>query len=69
MRSDPIVDEVRAIRSRLAAQCGYDVDEIFRRIQRRQVESGRNYVRYPARRVTTGEDTRAFGADSWSREK
>ena len=67
MRSDPIVDEVRAIRDRLAARCGYDIDEIFRSIRRRQVESGRNYVRHPARRVTPGKDTRAFGADrnSW----
>ena len=63
MSSDPILDEVRAIRNRLAAQCGYDVDEIFRRIRKRQVESGRNYVRYPARRVTTEKDTRALGAD------
>ncbi len=65
MRSDPIVDEVRAIRNRLAAQCEYDVDQIFRRIRRRQVDSGRNYVRYPARRVTKDKDTRGFGADSW----
>lgn len=57
MRSDPIVDEVRAVRNRLAAQCGYDIDAIFRRIRRRQVDSGRKYVRYPARRVTTGKDT------------
>ena len=63
MRSDPIVDEVRAIRNRLAAQCEYDVDQIFRRIRRRQVESGRNYVRYPARRVTTGKKTQAFGPE------
>ena len=61
MSSDPIVDEVRAIRNRLAAQCGHDVDEIFRRIRRRQVASGLKYVRYPARKVTTGKDTRAFG--------
>ena len=61
MKSDPIVDEVRAIRDRLAARCGYDIDEIFRRIRRRQVESGRKYVRYPARRVTTGNDTRTSG--------
>ena len=63
MSSDPIVDEVRAIRNRLAAQCDHDVDEIFRRIRQRQVESGRNYVRHPARRVTTKKDTRASGAD------
>ena len=50
MRSDPIVAEVRAIRSELAARCGYDVEEIFRRSRERQVRSGLTYVRYPARR-------------------
>lgn len=56
MRNDPIVDEVRAIRNKLAAQCGYDIDEIFRRIRQRRVESGLKYVRYPARRVKKGKD-------------
>ena len=34
MEDDPIVAEVRAIRDRLAAECGYDINEIFRRIRR-----------------------------------
>ena len=63
MRSDPIVAEVRAIRSELAARCGYDVEEIFRRSRERQVRSGLTYVRYPARRATPWNDTRARGED------
>ena len=51
MNHDPIVAEVRAIRDKLAAECGYDVHELFRRIRRRQAESGLEYVRYPPRRV------------------
>ena len=61
MRNDPIVDKVRAIRDRFAAQCGYDIGEIFRRIRCRQVASGLKYVKYPARRVTIGKDTRTSG--------
>ena len=51
MRDDLIVAEVRAIRDKLAAECGYDVEEIFRRIRKRQAESGIEYVSLPARRA------------------
>ena len=51
MKSDPIVAEVRAIRDELAAQCGYDIKEIFRKLREQQAESGLEYVCYPARRV------------------
>lgn len=63
MRNDPIVEEVRALRNELAAQRGYDIDEIFRRIRQRRVASGLNYVRYPTRRVKKKKGARAFGAD------
>ena len=36
MNHDPIVDEVRRARERLAATCDYDLDRIFDEIQRRQ---------------------------------
>ena len=52
MNHDPIVAEVRAIRDKLAAECGYDIKEIFRRIRKRQAESGLEYVSYSPRRVT-----------------
>ena len=49
----PIVAEVRGIRDKLAAECGYEIKEIFRRVWERQVKSGLYYyyVRYPARRT------------------
>ena len=48
-RNDPIIDEVRAVRDRHAAQFNYDVKAIIRDIRARQEASGREYVRYPAR--------------------
>ncbi len=56
MRDDPIVAEVRAIRDKLAAECGYDVEEIFRRIRKRQAESGLEYVSLPPRRAMPRQD-------------
>ena len=56
MSVDPIVGEVRAIRDKLAAQCGHDVKETFRGIRQRQAESGLEYVRYAPRRVVARED-------------
>ena len=63
MSDDPIVAEVRAIRDKLAAECGYDVKEIFRRVRQRQAQSGLEYVRYPPRRAVLekGSETRPAG--------
>ena len=63
MRNDPIVAEVRAIRDEFAAQCGYDIKEIFRKLREQQAKSGLKYVRYPARRVAPTEDVRPPNAD------
>jgi hypothetical protein len=41
---DPIVEEIRREREAYAAKFNFDVDAIFRDIQRRQKESGRTYV-------------------------
>ena len=51
MRRDPIVAEVRAVRERLAAECGNELQEIFRRARQYQADSGVTCVRYAARRV------------------
>ncbi len=47
--SDPIVDEVRAVRDAHAARFDYDLDKIFADIKARQQASGREYVKYPPR--------------------
>ena len=67
MSGDPIVAEVRAIRDKLAAECGYDVHEIFQRIRQRQAESGLEYVRYPPRRVAPPDDAAAQPAGEGAR--
>ncbi len=48
---DPIVAEVRAVREALAAKHGNSVEGIFKHLRRVQKSSGREYVRYPARRI------------------
>ena len=48
---DPIISEVRAARDAHAARFDYDVTAIFRDIRAMQEESGREYVRFPARPV------------------
>ena len=50
-QADPIIAEVRTVRDELAARFDYDVGAIFRYIREMQQKSGREYVRYPARRV------------------
>ena len=56
IQTDPIIAEVRAIRDEFAARFNYDVGAIFRNIRKMQEESGREYVRYPARRIVEGSD-------------
>jgi len=50
--TDPIVAEVRAARDKHAAECGYDIKEIFKSIRAKQQSSGREYVNYPPRPAT-----------------
>ena len=49
--TDPIIAELRAVRDQHAARFDYDVAAIFQDIRAMQETSGRDYVRYPARRV------------------
>ena len=56
--TDPIIDELRAVRDEHAARFNYDVEEIFRDIQAQQEASGREYVRLPPRRVVSAQEDR-----------
>ncbi len=56
---DLVIAEVWAIRDQHAARFGYDGKAIFRDIQAKQQASGRQYVRYPARRVASESEARA----------
>ncbi|MDE2724177.1 MAG: hypothetical protein OXI59_12450 [Gemmatimonadota bacterium] len=53
--TDSIISEVRAVRDAHAARFGYDLAAIFRNIRAMQDESGREYVRFPARPVVTSD--------------
>ena len=57
-QTDPIIDELRAVRDEHAARFNYDVEAIFRDIQAQQEASGREYVRLPPRRVVAAQNDR-----------
>ena len=57
-QTDPIIDELRAVRDEHAARFNYDVEAIFRDIQAQQDASGREYVRLPPRRVVAAREDR-----------
>jgi hypothetical protein len=46
MLNDPIVEEVRAIREKLAAQCNFDIRKIIEEAQQRQASSKSRIVSY-----------------------
>ena len=56
IQPDPIIAELRAVRDRHAARFNYDVRAIFQDIRAMQEMSGREYVRYPVRRVDETHD-------------
>ncbi len=57
-QTDPIIDELRAVRDEHAARFNYDVEKIFRDIKVQQEVSGREYVRLPPRRVASAREDR-----------
>ena len=57
-QTDPIIDELRAVRDEHAARFNYDVEAIFRDIEAQQEVSGREYVRLPPRRVVAAREDR-----------
>ncbi len=60
MTDDPIVNEVRAIRDGIAKEYNYDIEAIFNALRAMEVNSGREHVSQPPRRVTA--TTANFGA-------
>ena len=50
MTKDPIVEEVRKIRDEYARQFDYDLDAIFRDLQEKQKQSGKQVVSFPPKR-------------------
>jgi len=52
MWEDPIVAEVRRVRAAHAAQFNNDLVAIYRDLKAEEQKSGRQFVSYPARRVS-----------------
>jgi hypothetical protein len=48
---DPIVEEVREARRRLAEKCGHDLKKIVAYIRKREQENGRKVVDLSAKRA------------------
>ncbi len=43
MWKDPIVEEIRRLREQYASQFNYDIDSLFRDIQKRQDKAGKKW--------------------------
>jgi len=52
MHHDPIVEEIRAIKHKLAAECDNDVAKIFAQAREQQAKDGRKYVTLSPRPVS-----------------
>ena len=50
--SDPIVDEVRAVRDAIAKEFDYDIEKLSQAIKAHEAQSGRKIVRLPPKKVT-----------------
>lgn len=58
MWEDPIVNEVRSVRDKLAARFNYDVDAIFDDLQKRQASLGDRLV-FPKNRNAAQNDVQS----------
>jgi hypothetical protein len=48
--SNPIIDEVRAVRDAIAKEYDYDIAKIAEAVRAREIRSGRTFVRLPPRK-------------------
>jgi hypothetical protein len=55
LRSDPIVDEIHAIRDAIAKASDNDLRKIAEAARSRQRESGRQAVKFPPRRASAAK--------------
>lgn len=55
MWTDPVVEEVRAIRDAYAKQFGYDLEAIYRDLKEQEAKSGWEAVSLPPKRIVLEE--------------
>ena len=51
METDPIIEEIHAVREALSKESGHDIRKIAEAAKARQTESGRKTVRLPPRKA------------------
>jgi hypothetical protein len=51
--ADPILEEIHAVREKLAKEAGYDIEKIAEAARKRQAVSGRKAVTLPPRPAAT----------------
>lgn len=64
--ADPILEEIHAVREKLAKEAGYDIEKIVEAARQRQAESGRKAVTLPPRpagRVSSDRTARSACRD------
>lgn len=61
MATDPIVDEIHAIREEIAHRHDYNLDAIVEMLQKASAQSGRRVVTLPPRPVVKPEKARKAG--------
>ena len=59
MIKDPIVEEVRRVRDKLAAKAGYDLDKVIKMLKESQKRSGRKFIRLPPKRISLVSPSRS----------
>ncbi len=59
MSKDPIVEEVRAIRAKIAAEHGNDLEAIIRALKQKEGADGRRVVNLAAKRVPKKQTRKA----------
>ncbi len=52
MSDNPIVEEIRSIKHKLAAECDNDITKIMERTRKSQENDGRTYTTLPLRSVS-----------------
>lgn len=53
MQDDPVVEEVRTVREAYAARFNYDLEAIFQDLKRQERKSGRTFVSFSSRRISS----------------
>lgn len=59
MIKDPIVEEVRRVRDKLAARFDYNIEAIIENARKEQEASGRKTVSFPRRKPVTSRSKKA----------